>query len=403
MKVIKKNTILLPKNIDFTKWAVIACDQFTSQLDYWKKLEKFVGDAYSTLKITYPEIYLNDNMEKRIADINANMEKYLKADIFEELDGFVLVERVVEGGKKRLSLVLSVDLETYDYHRIRTEIRATEDTIIERLPVRLKIRENAKIELPHIILLIDDNKKQIIEPIYKNKDKLRKLYDFELNMNGGHIAGYAVTEVDEILKKFENLLERKTQIEKYGVDAGIMLAVGDGNHSMATAKEHWNKIKVNLSEEERQNHMARFALVEVMNIYDDALIFEPIHRVIFNYKQSFIEGLKKELSGEGKLKLVTKNGEINLACPIKSSETITKVQAYIERLRKEEGLEVDYVHGDNYVLDVVNEQNGLGIFMPPFAKNELFEYVVNVGNLPKKAFSIGTAENKKYYMEAKRI
>lgn len=403
MKVIKKSTILLPKNIDFTKWAVIACDQFTSQLEYWKRLEKFVGDAPSTLKITYPEIYLNEDMDKRIAKINENMDKYLSEGIFEELDGFVLVERVVEGGKTRLSLVLSVDLDTYDYHRVKTEIRATEDTIVERLPVRLKIRAGAKIELPHIILLIDDNKNQIVEPIYKNKENLRKLYDFELNMDGGHIAGYLVTEVDEIIKKFNDLLDSKTQIEKYGVDAGMMLAVGDGNHSMATAKEHWNKIKANLTEEERENHPARYALVEVMNVYDDALIFEPIHRVIFDYKESFIVGLKKELTGEGKLKLVTKKGEITIDCPLKSSETITKVQNYIERLRIEESLEVDYVHGDNYVLDVVNEHDALGIFMPPFAKNELFEYVVNVGNLPKKAFSIGTAENKKYYMEAKRI
>lgn len=403
MSVIKKSTILLPKNIDFTKWAVIACDQFTSQKDYWKKLENLVGDAPSTLKITYPEIYLNDNMDGRIANINKNMDEYLSSNIFEEIDGFVLVEREVVGGKKRLSLVLSVDLETYDYRRVRTEIRATEDTIIERLPVRLKIRENAKIELPHIILLIDDAKKDIIEPIYKNKDKLRKLYDFELNMDGGHIAGYEVRETSEIIEKIYSLLDSEVQIAKYGVDAGIMMAVGDGNHSMATAKEHWNKIKSSLSEEERQNHIARFALVEVMNIYDEALIFEPIHRVVFNNKERFVEGLKKELSGEGKLTLVTKSGITTIDCPLKSSETITTVQSYIEKMRKEIDLEVDYVHGENYVSEVVNENDALGILMPEFAKSELFEYVVNVGNLPKKAFSIGTAENKKYYIEAKRI
>ncbi len=403
MSVIKKSTILLPKNIDFTKWAVIACDQFTSQKDYWKKLENLVGDAPSTLKITYPEIYLNDNMDGRIANINKNMDEYLSSNIFEEIDGFVLVEREVVGGKKRLSLVLSVDLETYDYRRVRTEIRATEDTIIERLPVRLKIRENAKIELPHIILLIDDAKKDIIEPIYKNKDKLRKLYDFDLNMDGGHIAGYEVRETSEIIEKIYSLLDSEVQIAKYGVDAGIMMAVGDGNHSMATAKEHWNKIKSSLSEEERQNHIARFALVEVMNIYDEALIFEPIHRVVFNNKERFVEGLKKELSGEGKLTLVTKSGITTIDCPLKSSETITTVQSYIEKMRKEIDLEVDYVHGENYVSEVVNENDALGILMPEFAKSELFEYVVNVGNLPKKAFSIGTAENKKYYIEAKRI
>lgn len=402
-KVIKKSTILLPINVDFRKWAVVACDQFTSQIDYWEKLAEFVGDAPSTLKITYPEIYLNDNMDKRIADINKNMDAYLKSGIFEELDGFVLVEREVEGGKKRLSLVLSVDLETYDYRRVKTEIRATEDTIIERLPVRLKIRENAKIELPHIILLMDDDKKEIIEPIYKDKNKLRKLYDFDLNMDGGHIAGYLVSEVDEIVSKLNKLLDSDLQEKKYSSDAGILFAVGDGNHSMATAKEHWNRIKNSLTIEEQENHPARYALVEVMNIYDQALFFHPIHRVIFDYKESFIDGLKKELSGSGKLKLITKKGEIFIDCPNKSSETITKVQEYIERLRKEGSLDVDYVHGENYVEEIVHKTNALGIIMPEFAKSELFEYVVNVGNLPKKAFSIGTAENKKYYMEAKRI
>ncbi len=402
-KVIKKSTILLPKNVDFRKWAVVACDQFTSQPEYWEKLENYVGDAPSTLKITYPEIYLNDNMDKRIADINKNMEAYLSEGIFEELEGFVLVEREVEGGQKRLSLVISVDLETYDYHRVKTEIRATEDTIIERLPVRLKIRENAKIELPHIILLIDDNKNSIIEPIYEAKEKLRKLYDFELNMDGGHIAGYLVSEVEEILAQFDSLLDSNLQNEKYSCDAKIMFAVGDGNHSMATAKEHWNKIKANLTKEEQKNNPARFALVEVMNIYDDALMFHPIHRVIFDCKESFVDGLKKVLSGSGKLKLLSNSGETFIDCPQKSSETITIVQEYIERLRKEQNLDVDYVHGENYVKNIVQKTNALGIIMPEFAKSELFEYVVNVGNLPKKAFSIGTAENKKYYMEAKRI
>jgi hypothetical protein len=404
MSIVNKSKILLPKNVDFQKWAVIACDQFTSQQSYWDKLEKFVGDSYSTLKITYPEIYLNDNREKRVAKINATMNEYLSNGIFESFDSFVLVERTVSGGKKRVSLVVSVDLEQYDYHRVLTGIRATEDTIVDRLPVRISIRKDAPIELPHIILLMDDTDKNIIEPIYQNKDSLRKLYDFDLNMNGGHIAGYEVPNTDEIIKKLDNLLDPNTQIKKYGFDAKIAFAVGDGNHSMATAKEHWNSIKNGLTEKERCEHPARYCLVELLNIYDDGLIFEPIHRVVFpKCEKDFVDGLKNSLKGCGKQQILTKDKKINIDCPISSAETIKAVQEYIEYMAAKGLAEVDYVHGTHHVTEVVESVGGLGILMPKFSKSELFSYVLNVGNLPKKAFSIGTAENKKYYLEAKRI
>jgi hypothetical protein len=403
MSIVNKSQILIPKNVDFEKWSVIACDQFTSQHSYWDKLAKFVGDAPSTLKITYPEIYLNDNRENRVKNINATMEQYLNNDLFEELNSFVLVERTVEGGKKRLSLVVSVDLESYDYRRIKTGIRATEDTILERIPVRIQIRKNASIELPHIILLMDDTEKDIIESIYAQKDSLRKLYDFDLNMDGGHIAGYEVPCRDEIIAKFDKLLDSDLQIKKYGCDAGIEFAVGDGNHSMATAKEHWNALKVNLSEEERKTHPARFCLVEILNIYDDGLIFEPIHRVVTKYDENFITDLKAKLSGSNKLTVITPDKSIELACPSSSSETIKAVQEYIEERIKRGLVEVDYIHGINHTREVVKDTNGIGIFMPEFSRNELFHFVINVGNLPKKAFSIGTAENKKYYLEAKKI
>ncbi len=403
MSVISKKPILVPKNVDYTRWAVIACDQFTSQLDYWQNLQNFVGTSPSTLHITYPEIYLNDDMEKRIDTINNNMQKYLDSGIFEELNSFVLLEREVEGGKKRLGLMLSVDLDTYDFRRVRTEIRATEDTILERLPVRINIRKNAKIELPHIILLIDDNKKEIIENLYENKENLEKLYDFELNMKGGHLRGYKVDNRDEIIAQLDKLLDKDLQIAKYGVDAGIQFAVGDGNHSMATAKAHWENIKKTLTEEEKLTHPARYALVEVMNIYDEGLIFEPIHRVILTNGEKFAVKLKERLSGEGKLTLVDKNNSYEIACPVSSSQTIHAVQEVIEEELKKGNISVDYVHGVHHLEAVVEESNGLGILMPEFSRNELFSYVVNVGNLPKKAFSIGTAENKKYYVEAKRI
>lgn len=402
-KVVRQCEILLPHGVDYEKWAVIACDQFTSQKNYWTELEKFVGDAPSTLKITYPEIYLNDNMDYRITQINKTMQHYLDEDLFDKYDSFVLVERTVESGKKRVSLVVSVDLECYDWNRVEVPIRASEDTIMERLPVRLKIREHAPIELPHIILLIDDIKKEIIENLYCQRDKLTKLYDFELNMGGGHIRGWKVDNCTEIIQQFETLLDEGNQIKKYGKNAKIMFAVGDGNHSMATAKQHWINLKKTLTEEEIKKHPARFCLAEVLNIYDEGLDFEPIHRVVTKYDDNFLSDLEQSLQGEGKLKIVTKEKDFFVDCPCSGSQTIKAVQEFIEERLKRKLVEVDYIHGEHHTRKVVSETEGIGILMPEFTREELFDYVVNVGNLPKKAFSIGTAENKKYYLEAKRI
>lgn len=403
MSVIAKNKILLPKNVDFEKWAVIACDQFTSQPEYWEKLADYVKDSPSTLNLIFPEVYLKGDITERVEKINSAMQRYVDEGLFYEVDGFILTEREVCGGKKRLGLVLCVDLEEFDYRRVRVPIRSTEDTILERLPVRMEIRKNAPIELPHIILLVDDPDKKIIEPLYERRKEFPLLYDFDLNMNGGHIKGYEVKDRDAVVKEFEKLLDRDEQIKKYGVDAGIMLAVGDGNHSMATAKEHWNKLKENLTEEERKNHPARFALVEVLNVYDDGLIFEPIHRVITEGGETFVNELESSLSGEGRLILLTAEGEKRVSCPEKASATITAVQSLIEKLVAEGKIKVDYIHGEEHLKNIVETTGGVGVVMPAFAKSELINYVMNVGNLPKKAFSIGTAENKKYYIEAKRI
>lgn len=401
--VVIRPEILLPKNVDWEKWAVIACDQFTSQPDYWEKLAEFIGDSPSTLKIIFPEVYLERGMEERVQKINETMKRYLSDGIFETVNGFVLTERTVANGAKRKGLVVAVDLEQYDYHRVRAGIRATEDTIESRLPVRMEIRKDAPLELPHIILLIDDVEKSVIEPLYEKRDALRKLYDFDLNMKGGHITGYEVKDAENIIEKINALGDKTLQVKKYGTDAGIILAVGDGNHSMATAKKHWDNLKTTLSAEERENHPARYALAEILNIYDEGLIFEPIHRVILNGGEEVAAVLKKELKGDGTLTLLTGDGKISVPCPSKSSETITAVQGIIEKYAPLYGWEVDYVHGEEHLACVTAESGGVGILMPCFAKSELINYVVNCGNLPKKAFSIGSAENKKYYIEAKRI
>lgn len=404
MHIFGKQKILVPQNVDMQKWSVVACDQFTSQPRYWKKLDEFVGKSPSTLRLILPEVYLSENMDSRVIEINKTMTKYLDDGIFKELDGFVLIEREVEEGNNRIGLVLSVDLEAYDWRRIRCPIRATEDTIVERLPARVNIRKGAAIELPHILLLIDDNKKNIIEKLYDQRSNFKKLYDFDLNMGGGHIRGYHIEKTEEIVSQLNNLTNEEVQTEKYGWDAGLMFAVGDGNHSLASAKYWWEELKKSLSEEERANHPARYALVEVVNIYDEAMLFEPIHRVMLSCDISFVERLKEELSGEGQLKVVTENEEFLIPAPNKSSEQIFAVQQIIEHYIKEFPTEVDYVHGDDSLREVIKDnKNSIGIFMPRFEKEELFDYVLNVGNLPKKAFSIGGAEFKKYYLEAKRI
>lgn len=404
MHIVGKQKILVPQNVDMQKWSVVACDQFTSQPKYWEKLDAFVGDSPSTLRITLPEIYLSDRMDERVIEINKNMNTYINKGVFKEIDGFVLVERAVEQGKNRIGLVMSVDVETYDWRRIKTPIRATEDTIVDRLPARVNIRKGAAIELPHILLLIDDAQKTIIESLYARRNEFNKLYDFELNMGGGHIRGYHIEETEEVVTQLNNLLAENIQKEKYGWDAGLMFAAGDGNHSLATAKFWWDEVKKGLTEEERKNHPARYALVEVVNIYDDAMLFEPIHRVMLNCDISFINKLKKELSGTGNLKIVTENNEYYIPAPAKSSEQISAVQQFIEQYIKEFPSEVDYIHGDDHLKEVVKDnKNSIGIIMPCFEKEELFDYVLNVGNLPKKAFSIGGAEFKKYYLEAKKI
>ncbi len=398
--------ILIPvKDVDMQKWATIACDQFCAKPEYWETLTREVGSAPSTLKLTCPEIYLSDgNLDAKISEVVKEMDKYIEGGVFRTHEGLVLVERQV-GNKVRVGLMACIDLDKYDWHRVRVPIRATEDTIVERLPVRIKIRRDAKIELPHAIILIDNPECDIIEPIYKERGSYEKLYDFDLNMGGGHIAGYAVPkcESENTVKAFENLLDPQTQIRKYGVDAGIEFAVGDGNHSIATAKLLWEEIKENLTPEERENHPARYMLVEIVNLYGEGMVFEPIHRLIYNPTDEFVLGLEHVLAGNGKIKLISNKGERYISAPEKAGLTINAVQKYIEEYKKTHDLEVEYVHNEDDLAEAVNASNGLGIVLPAFGKDELFDYVVNVGNLPKKAFSIGEPTEKRYYLEAKYI
>ena len=404
-RVVKVPKILLPKKgIDMEKWATIACDQFTSTPEYWERLVAFVGDSPSTLKLTCPEIYLSRDVSGEVKKVQAEMRKYLDEGIFDEREGFVLVERQV-GNDYRIGLMAAIDLDAYDWHRVRTPIRATEDTLMERLPVRIAIRKGAEIEAPHAIILMDDRAKDIIEPLYAARDGFEKLYDFELNMGGGHIRGWLVPRQreQEILDKIAALNTPELQIEKYGSDAGIMLAVGDGNHSVATAKVCYEELKQSLTGEQQKTCPARYMLVELVNLHGGGMEFSPIHRYFKVRDDEFVAKLKASLYGDGRLKIMYKGGEEYIKCPENAGTAITEIQRLVEAYIKETGAEIDYVHDVIHLKECVDKSDGMGIVMPAFSRSDLFGYVVNVGNLPKKAFSIGEAEHKRYYLECRKI
>lgn len=409
MSIIKMPNVLMPKkNVDMEKWAVIACDQFTSQPSYWENLESLVNDVPSTYHLIFPEVYLEKENAPIIGRINYNMKKYLDENILENIgECMILVDRKTPFQKRRLGLVLSIDLEAYSYNQTdKSLIRATEQTVIERIPPRVEIRKNALIELPHILLLINDKNKTIIEKLYTKKDKFEKIYDFDLNMNGGHITGYKITNCKKTIKDFEKLVSLKTiKDNSWEKDNIMQFAVGDGNHSLATAKTHWNNLKSNLSKKEIKNHPARYALVEIMNIYDEGLVFEPIHRVVFNANLDFYKGLKEICDGDYECLLYNNGESTKIMLPTNAAIAVKLVQEYIDDyIKKNPKTKVDYVHGLKDMKEVCdNHLNSYGITLPPLNKTDLFNYVVNQGSFPRKTFSMGHANEKRYYIESKMI
>lgn len=397
--------ILLPFGTDMTKWSCVACDQFTSENEYWDTLSKFVGEEKSTLKLTLPEIYLNDNADARIRKINENIKDYLANGVFKKLPkGYVLTVRKTPFVEKRIGLVASVDLDAYDYKKgVKPLVRATEGTIEERIPPRLKIRENAEIELPHIMILFDDEKREITERLYEEKSKFKKLYDFELNMGGGHIEGYFIPESENLAEKFSALLDKDRLCAKYGAFDKFAFAVGDGNHSLATAKAHWEKVKKNLSENERKNHPARYALAEFVNIYDEGIYFEPIFRFVLGVdREKFIKSLIENVSGHYRVANGDKISEIagSAALP----EVISSIDGFIKEYIAENGGTVDYVHGEENILKLVKaDTSAVGVMPDVLDKSDLFRYVSQDGALPRKTFSMGEGVEKRYYLEAKKI
>jgi len=401
---LKEVNILLPNTDDFTSFACVACDQFTSEKEYWENLENQVKGKKTALDLVLPEIYLEDNAEKRIKKINQNIQNYLDNNYFRELEkGFILTIRKTPFVEKRIGLIGAIDLEKYEYSKKSDAlIRSTEGTIEERIPPRLKIRENAHVEFPHIMLLIDDERREIIENIYKSCQEEDKLYDFELNMGGGHLTGYFVKDYEAVKEAFSHLLDEDRLTKKYGKIDNFSFAVGDGNHSLATAKTHWNNIKKTLTESEKENHPARFALCEIVNIYDEGIYFEPIHRYVFDVdKESFVKGLENVNAGkicvyDGKETFYNKDNTLPLG--------ITAVDNYIKEYILKFGGGVDYVHGDANLKKLVDENNtSVGIMFEKLDKNQLFPFVSSKGAFPRKTFSMGEGIEKRYYLEGKKI
>ncbi len=387
--------ILLPiKSIDRQKWAVIACDQFTSEPEYWEKLKSIVDNVPSTYHMILPEAYLEKDMKNRIEKVNETMRLYLRHNLFEEHEAFVLVERKTPFVKRRLGLVIAIDLEKYEFDPNKEgKLVATEKTVPERIPPRVKIRENAPIELPHILVLVDDAEDMVIKELHENRKKYPQLYDFDLNMNGGHLTGYEVRDTKPIISRLEKLSEKLNYV------------VGDGNHSLASAKVCWENLKSNLSEEEQKSHPARFALVELISLYDEGLTFEPIHRIIFNANEKLIDELKTRLSGHNLLDLYYNGIVIPLSVPENPFVCIKEIQEFLdEYLKNHYEASVDFVHGLKSLKALTQKnQNSLGITMPPLKRDMLLPYIRENGVLPRKSFSLGEAEEKRYYLEGKKI
>ena len=412
----KRANILIPKNIDMTKWSVVACDQYTSEPDYWEKVERIVGDSPSTLRITLPEIFLEENdIDERIKKINKTMEEYINEDIFLELeDSMIYLERTQSDGRVREGIIGMVDLEDYSYVKgSQTLIRATEKTVIERIPPRLKVRENALLELPHIMILIDDDKKEIIESLKNEVNDNEIVYDFDLMENGGHIKGYKLNDesIDKVINGLEKLADKDTFEAKYNVkDKGVLLfAMGDGNHSLATAKANYENLKKEIGDE-ALNSNARYALVELVNLHSEALEFEAIHRVVFDTDvNDLLEELYKyyDINDTGcgqEFEIVTKdiNKKLYISNP-KSNIVVGSIQMFLDDYLSTHKGKIDYIHGDEVTRKMGLEENNVAILFEAMPKSDLFKTVILDGALPRKTFSMGHSYDKRYYLEARKI
>ena len=444
--------ILLPSNNNIEKWAVVACDQYTQDKEYWKNVEEITKGNPSSLNIIFPEVYLNEeNKQERIAKIKATMKDYLNSSVFaQEKKQFIYLERTTAYNRTRKGLMVAIDLETYEWKPFsKALIRATEATIIDRIPPRMEIRRGANLEMPHIMLLINDKDNDLIEKVGNLVKTKTPVYDGKLMLNSGSITGWGVcedTEINTVLEALNKIAENNIQSD----GSTFLFAVGDGNHSLATAKAIWDELKEANGEikaadgtisipKELENHNARFALVEIVNIYDKGLTFEPIHRVLFNVKpQDLLTTLAEKLNGtvtdfdtaetlENNVKnsvanfgfTYTEDGIQKYKC-LSTNITelaVSKLQPALDEFIKnapnqhicdENGCrlarpEIDYIHGSSEVFRLGKQENAISILLPPVEKDSFFQTISKTGPLPRKSFSMGEADEKRFYLECRKL
>ena len=416
-KYLYPTNICLPdfSRVDGQKWASVACDQFTSQPEYWAAAREFVGDMPSTLDLMLPEAYL-DRKEELIPVINDHTKKYLSDVLVEHKDSMIYLERVQSDGRVRNGIIGAIDLEEYDYRRGATTCtRATEGTVLERIPPRVAIRRDAVIEMPHIMILIDDPDKTVIEPVAQKAKQYKLAYDFDLMAGGGHATGYFIDkeDFDGINEALSALATPDAMMKKYGVDApALLFAIGDGNHSLATAKSLYEEIKAEIGEEAAKDHPARYALCEIVNLHDEALDFEPIYRVIFGVEpEKFVAEFEDYLGsldgdadeqsfeivfGDECKKFIARTPTAQLA--------VGTAQNFIdEYLKTHPSAAVDYIHGVEVTKNLAKKENAVGLLFDGMEKNMLYKTVICDGALPRKTFSMGHAEDKRYYIECRKI
>lgn len=411
---IRPAQILLPAaGVKPETWACIACDQYTSEPEYWEKAFAVAGDAPSAIRLILPEYNLK-NSESLIPQIHSTMADYLAQGLLTPAvnPGFILCERTIASGT-RLGLVCAVDLEQYSFEKGSLPlIRPTEQTITDRLPPRLKIRRGAPVELTHIMILIDDPDRTVLEPLQADKAALRQVYDFDLMMNGGHLAGWAVDSAEKLAQVDRSL---NALMDTKG-EHPLLLAVGDGNHSLATAKAYWNEIREGLSEAERENHPARFALCEIVNIHDEALLFEPIYRILTGTTRSavmadwkaYAEAKGMSLAADGsdhRFTVVSADGEETVAVlNPEGAIPCETIQKFLDAfLAKHPEAGIDFIHGEGSLRALAAKPETVGFLLPDIDKHSFFKDVEKLGVLPRKTFSMGEADEKRFYMEAKKI
>ena len=408
--------ILLPdfSKCDGTKWAVIACDQHTGEPGYWQAAESLVGDAPSTLELVLPEVYLEET-ESRIPKINQKMDEYLKSILSEHKDSMIYLERRMGNGAVRRGIVGCIDLEQYDYTKGSTTlIRATEGTVLERIPPRVAIRRGASVELPHVMVLIDDPAKTVVESVSARAEALEVAYDFDLMLGGGHVKGYWLDKEarDGMNEALASLITPEAMTARYGEACEpLLFAVGDGNHSLASAKAAYEEIKERLGEA-AQDHPARYALVEIVNLHDEALAFEPIYRVMFGVSPAAVlEALREYASNlDGKerpqkVEYIHAGGEGSLVFRYPTQQlTVGTLQSFIDGyLAAHPEASVDYIHGVEVTENLARRENAIGFLFDGMEKDQLFKTVIYDGALPRKTFSMGHAEDKRYYLECRKI